>query len=167
MNQKPLIVILAEQDQLQDKLGLLRHGQDEDDKRGGSGTGTAKPKDAAFLGLYEETRAMEITQRQLEQSGHRQYGRVNAREKDPDQPHQSVELEHGNGMKEHPLLQTQRFDGIDNNLNPSPPNNPDSLWIYENERQEQDKEKQLRLGNELTKRNEYQPSFVPTPRPGG
>jgi len=168
MSKKPLIVQLAETHQLQQQLGFVRAEIHKEDEGGeGSGTGSIKPKDSEFLGLRSETRSMEIRQRELEQKGHRHFAKVNAREKNPNEPSRGHDLDHGNGMKEHPLLQTQRFDGVDSNLNPSPPDNPDALWIYENERQEQEKEKQLRLGNELTntKRNEYQPGMVP--RPGG
>ena len=167
MSEKPLIVQLAESDQLQQQLGLsyIQKIKNVDEDDGRVGTGTRKPKGLEVLGLRSETRQMEIDQRKLEQAGHRQYAQINAREKNPNEPTQSPELDQGNGMKEHPLLQNQRYDGTDGALNPSPPNNPDALWIYENERQEEEKAKELRLGNELSNTKQYQPGMMP--RPGG
>ncbi len=160
MSNKPYLVTLAEQH----RLSALQAIEKTDDD-GDSGTGELKPDHIDLPSmLREETRAMEIRQRELEQSGHRQYGRINAREKDPNEPRQGNELGmENNGIKAHPLLQNQRFDGVDSNLNPAPPDNPDALAQFENERQEQERQKELRLGNELKRRRDYQPGMTPRP----
>lgn len=160
MSKKPYLVTLAEQR----RLGALQVIEETGDE-GESGAGELKPDHIDLPGaLRDETRLMEIRQRELEQSGHRQYGRVNAREKDPNEPRQGNEMGMGNNnIKQHPLLQNQRFDGVDSNLNPAPPDNPDALAQFENERQEQERQKQLRLGNELKKRRDYQPGMTPRP----
>lgn len=110
--------------------------------------------------LKNETTKMDRQRRILEQTGHRQLARVKAREHaDPDltaaAPSQGEEFE--NGMMQHPFLNTQRFDGIDSNVNPAPPLNTDARREYDNQRREQELEKQLRLGN--------MPAFKTAPEP--
>lgn len=58
-----------------------------------------------------------------------------------------------------PLLDSQRFDGIDSNINPVPPLNSAARREYDNRLREQELDKQLRLG--LT------PRFDPKLRPSG
>ena len=58
-----------------------------------------------------------------------------------------------------PLLDSQRFDGIDSNINPVPPLNSAARREYDNLRREQELEKQLRLG--------LAPRFDPKFRPSG
>lgn len=108
--------------------------------------------------LSDDTESMARARRLVEQEGHRRLARVNAREhKEPDQsPAPEGELQ--NSIQQHPYLAAQRFDGIDPNLNPEPPLNTDARREFDNERREQEKEKQLKLGN--------MPKFSTAPKPG-
>lgn len=110
--------------------------------------------------LVDETRTMERERRLAEQQGHRQLARVHAREHNEEE-RQAIapEGEAQNSILQHPALDNQRFDGVDPNLNPEPPLNTDARREYDNERREQEKEKQLRLGNV--------PKFASTPKPQG
>lgn len=110
--------------------------------------------------LTEETRSMERQRRLIEQQGHRQLGRVNAREHP--ETLESAPVAEGellNNILQHPNLDNQRFDGIDPNLNPEPPLNTEARTKYDNERREQEMEKQLRLGN--------MPKMSTAPKPQG
>lgn len=110
--------------------------------------------------LADETRTMERNRRIAEQQGHRQLGPVKAREHaDEERASNSLEGELQNDILQHPELNNQRFDGIDPNLNPEPPLNSAARTEYDNEKREQDKEKQLRLGN----MPQYNPAAVPRP----
>ena len=110
--------------------------------------------------LVEESRSMERQRRLIEQQGHRQLGRVNAREHPEEQEHApAAEGDLQNNILQHPELDNQRFDGIDPNLNPEPPLNTEARTKYDNERREQEMEKQLRLGN--------MPKFTTAPKPAG
>lgn len=109
--------------------------------------------------LVAETKAMERKRRLAEQQGERQLGPVKAREHAEEEPQNSPEGELQNSILQHPALDTQRFDGIDTNLNPEPPLNTEARREFDNEKREQDKEKQLRLGN--------MPKFNSTPTPRG
>jgi len=98
--------------------------------------------------LADETTAMERQRRVTEQNGHRRLARVNAREHREDQTYQMApEGELQNNILQNPWLNSQRFDGIDSNLNPEPPLNSEARREFDNERREQEMEKQLRLGN--------------------
>lgn len=110
--------------------------------------------------LVAETRAMDRQRRINEQEGHRRLARVNARTHATESntaPAAEGELQ--NNILQNPWLDSQRFDGIDPNLNPEPPLNTEARREYDNERNKQELEKQLRLGN--------MPRFssTPTPRP--
>ena len=109
--------------------------------------------------LVEETVSMMRAQREAEQQGHRRLAKVHAREhaEDVEQPAPEGELQ--NSILQHPELDNQRFDGIDPNLNPEPPLNTEARREFDNERREQEKEKQLRLGN--------MPQFTTAPKPQG
>jgi hypothetical protein len=113
--------------------------------------------------LAEETRKMARQRRILEQEGHRHYARVNAREHSDQEPSTSlVAAEEGtlqNNILQNPWLNSQRFDGVDPNLNPEPPLNSEARREFDNERREQEMEKQLRLGNV--------PRFSSAPKPQG
>jgi hypothetical protein len=113
--------------------------------------------------LLAETKAMERNRRLAEQQGERRLASVKARDhSNEDEVQNSPEGELQNSILQHPDLDSQRFDGIDPNLNPEPALNTQARTEYDNERREQEKEKQLRLGN--------MPKFqtAPTPRgPGG
>ena len=110
--------------------------------------------------LIAETKAMDRARRLAEQQGERQLASVKAREHSTEEhAQQSPEGELQNDLLQHPELVSQRFDGIDPNLNPEPPLNSDARREFDNERREQEKEKQLRLGN--------MPKFTTAPTPKG
>lgn len=130
--------------------------------RGGGGLPTDTTPPDRITGkrgsyLADDTDTMDRQRRLIEQDGHRQIARVNAREhKESDQP-LTPEGELQNTILQHPWLDAQRFDGVDPNLNPEPPLNTEARREYDNERREQEMEKQLRLGN--------MPKFSSTPKP--
>lgn len=110
--------------------------------------------------LVEESRSMERKRRLIEQQGHRQLARVNAREHPETlESTPAAEGDLQNNILQHPQLDNQRFDGIDPNLNPEPPLNTEARTKYDNERREQEMEKQLRLGN--------MPKMSNAPKPQG
>lgn len=109
--------------------------------------------------LFEETTTMERQRRIAEQQQHSKLAKVHAREHNEDQPHVSPEEALENGILQNPYLNSQRYDGIDSNLNPEPPLNTDARREFDNERREQDMEKQLRLGNMPKMRTD--PQFKP------
>ncbi len=116
-----------------------------------------KGRETSFLAA--ETRSMERKRRLAEQQGERQLAPVKAREHSEEEPKVSPEGELQNSILQHPALDSQRFDGIDPNLNPEPPLNTEARREFDNEKREQEKEKQLRLGN--------MPRFTSTPTPRG
>jgi hypothetical protein len=109
--------------------------------------------------LITETKAMERSRRLMEQQGERKLASVKAREHSNEDQQPSPEGELQNNILQHPALDSQRFDGIDPNLNPEPSLNTDARREYDNEKREQEKEKQLRLGN--------MPKFGTAPTPHG
>ncbi|HGK7610309.1 TPA: DNA mismatch repair protein MutS [Legionella pneumophila] len=109
--------------------------------------------------LVAETKAMERRRRLAEQQGERRFASVKAREHPEEEIKAAPEGELQNNILQHPELNSQRFDGIDPNLNPEPPLNTEARREFDNERREQDKEKQLRLGN--------MPKFTTAPTPRG
>ena len=129
--------------------------EEEDDS--GSGSGARVPEDIVppFTMLVDETQEMEDNRRQLEQEGEKKFAKVVARDRDAYQVGDEPGME--NSIKQHPLLQSQQYDGVDPSLNPAPTGNPTALAEFNNERQKQEMEKQLRLGN--------QPKFSNTPKP--
>jgi hypothetical protein len=109
--------------------------------------------------LIAETKLMERARRLAEQQGERKLAAVKARDHGNEEPlQQSPEGELQNSILQHPELDSQRFDGVDPNLNPEPPLNSEARREFDNEKREQEKEKQLRLGN--------MPQFRSDPRPG-
>lgn len=122
----------------------------EDEGGGDTGIGQLTP---------EESGRLANRRRQLEQAGHRRYARVNARFKP------EVSNEPGMGPKstlqQHPLLKTQRFAGVDKNMGVDPRYNPDAKREFENETREQEKEKQLRLGNMPSNSKRFDPRPSP------
>ncbi|MDP1601936.1 MAG: hypothetical protein Q8M03_01585 [Legionella sp.] len=143
---------------------------DEGGGEGGSGGGAGRwsvddtlpdklprgKKKGSFLA--DETDSMDRKRRLVEQDGHRQLARVNARAHNENDEQPAPEGELQNSILQHPWLDAQRFDGIDPNLNPEPPLNTDARREFDNERREQEMEKQLRLGN--------MPKFSTAPKPG-
>jgi hypothetical protein len=110
--------------------------------------------------LVEETKSMERKRRLAEQQGERQIGSVKAREHSEEETKSNgPEGELQNTILQHPYLDNQRNDGIDPNLNPEPPLNSEARREFDNEQREQEKEKQLRLGN--------MPKFTTAPTPRG
>ena len=120
-------------------------------------TGKVDPK-ISFLA--DETKSMDRARRLLEQDGERRLASVKARtHSEKEEMQNSPEGELQNTILQHPELDSQRFDGIDPNLNPEPPLNTDARREYDNEKREQEMEKQLRLGN--------MPKFNTAPKPSG
>lgn len=110
--------------------------------------------------LIDETRTMDRQRRLAEQAGQRRFAKVNAREHSEEQIQQPApEGELQNNIAQNPWLNSQRFDGVDTNVNPVPALNTDARREYDNERREQEMEKQLRLGN--------MPKFSTAPKPQG
>ena len=112
--------------------------------------------------LADDTVYLDRQRRLIEQDGHRHYARVNAREHGPEQStvqNLALEGEEQNNILQNPWLNSQRFDGIDPNLNPEPPLNTEARREFDNERREQEMEKQLRLGN--------MPKMSSAPKPQG
>lgn len=107
--------------------------------------------------LVEETTSMDRNRRLMEQEGHRRVSRVNAREHSESLQANGPENDAQNTILQNPWLNSQRFDGVDPNLNPEPPLNSDAKREFDNERRDQSQEKQLRLGN--------MPKFSTAPKP--
>ena len=108
--------------------------------------------------LKKDTPTMEDRRRLQEQAGHRRWQvRMNVRDRPEDraslEPDPESALE--NGIAQHPLLDTQRFDGIDPDLNPLPPLNTEA-------RREMDNELRLQQQKKLERLN--QPSARPAPK---
>lgn len=133
------------------------------DSSSGSGTGRIKPHgDEGFPTTYlvEETEFMQYERRGLEQQVERQLASVEERRKPQRKEDNGPGVQEK--MKQHPLLDSQRFDGIDPSLNPAPFGNQEAMIEFENERREQEMDKQLRLGN-MPKMGR---SMTPEPRMG-
>jgi len=110
--------------------------------------------------LIDETEGMDRERRLAEQDGHRRRAKVHAREHhEREEQKQALEGKYENNILQHPALNSQRFDGVDPNVNPEPALNTDARREFDNERREQDKEKQLKLGN--------MPKFSTAPKPHG
>jgi hypothetical protein len=118
----------------------------------------AESTDSSYLA--EETKSMDRNRRELEQEGHRKYARVNARHHEEREQQQAApEGELQNSILQNPWLDSQRFDGVDPNVNPEPPLNSEARREFDNQRREQEMEKQLRLGN--------MPKMGSAPKPQG
>ena len=136
-------------------------GSGESDSHAGE-TGRQKPPSGdAFATnqtyLLEETEEMHYERRGLEQKVERQLAYVEERRK-PVRSHDSGPGQ-AESLKQHPLLDSQRFDGIDPSVNPAPFGNQEAMIEFENERREQELEKQLRLGNVPKMGNKYIPEL--------
>lgn len=111
----------------------------------------------------KETKVMENMRRDIEQAGHRQFGvHVIANERsneDTFENQMDMGLEQQSSLLENPLLDSQRFDGIDPNVNPKPDLSSTARKDFDNAKREQEMEKQLRLG--LTPGNDKK--FNPKP----
>lgn len=112
--------------------------------------------------LVEETLEMEDRRHKREQQGHRALGHK-VHEKERILSNKTAGDEPVASVKEHPLLgQNQRFDGVDEALNPYPPDNPESKIEAENAEREQ-----LRKKQELQHRLELADRPGSAPRPMG
>lgn len=148
---------------LVDKTDEERHGESGSGGGARRKTDSTSPPDRLPSGdkssyLSDDTATMDRNRRLMEQDGHRQHAKVNARSHNMDDsqaPAPEGELQ--NSIQQHPWLDAQRFDGIDPNLNPEPPLNTAARREFDNERREQEMEKQLRLGN--------MPKFSTAPKP--
>jgi len=125
------------------------------------------PEIQAPSGFKQETRAMENARRDLEQSGHRRHLGipVHSVERSNDEPlsfEQSMDAEASSSLMQNPLLDTQRFDGYDPNVNPSTIDNPDARREFDNERRRQEQEKQLRLGLSPNNAKKFKPKMTPS-----
>ena len=133
------------------------------DSGSSSGTGRAKPQGSdgfPVTYLVEETEFMQYERRGLEQQVERQFASVEERRK-PQRKEGNTPGGAQDKMKQHPLLDSQRFDGIDPSLNPAPFGNQEAMIEFENERREQEMEKQLRLGNMPKMGHSMTPEFRP------
>ncbi|NKB46391.1 MAG: hypothetical protein GKR77_01210 [Legionellales bacterium] len=124
-----------------------------------------KPRIRELFGLpQDETHRMYIEQRELEQTGHRRLGKVNAREKSPELP--SGDLQKGQGYQAHPLLaNSQRFDGVDPKVNPMAvlaSHDPEIANELEKNRAEQQHDKELRLSLQKGNDHTYTSDSTPT-----
>lgn len=110
--------------------------------------------------LVDDTDSMDRARRLMEQEVLRQQAKVHARAHNENEPQNTPEGDLQNSIKQHPSarLNSQRYDGIDPNLNPEPPLNTDARREYDNAEREQ-LQKKLDLG--LTPKH----SSTPTPRP--
>ena len=127
-----------------------------------------KKGDAGLVGkkfgssyLKNETVAMADQRRVLEQEWLRQkgIGRVEEHQNENPEVSAAANPEEGedfnNGIKQHPELDSQKFDGIDPSINPAPALNSEARTAYDNARNEQQLKKQLQLSN--------MPAFRPEP----
>jgi hypothetical protein len=126
---------------------------------------TAKPieQGAQKSFLVKDSVEMENNRRLIEQEGHKQFAQVHARERKipSSAPEQSLEQQNSM-MKQHPYFaQNQRYDGIENNINPDPVNNPNAQEKYQEAQEEQDLAKQLRMGKQPEFTNTYKPKLRP------
>lgn len=109
--------------------------------------------------LVDETKTMERARREQEQQGHRQKARVHAREHHEQEQSAAPEGELQNDILQNPWLDRQCYDGVDPDVSPAPDVNSEARRDYDNQRREQEKEKQLRLG--------HMPTYSSTPKPEG
>lgn len=131
---------------------------EEEDDEGGSSGSKSGGEGGRVTYLEEESEWMGYARRGLEQHVERQLSQVEERRK-PQRENTGNEPGLEQKLKQHPLLDSQRFDGIDPGLNPAPFGNEEALIAFENERREQEKEKQLRLGNVPKMGNSYVPEL--------
>ena len=128
---------------------------DKESAEGDSGSETRRKKGGGFLA--GETTAMEERRRLFEQAGLRAYGDVHVRlksQRDLGQTPENVE-----GMKTHPLLDSQRFDGIDPSVTPYPINSIEAQEEYKKKQLQKQHEQKLRLG--LAYERKTAPRFTP------
>lgn len=130
-------------------LGKKKEEPEKDDSDSGSGSGSGRVGSSGDSGqrttyLLEETEWMAYERRALEQQVERLLAQVEERKKPQRQQGNEAGVEQR--MKQHPLLDSQRFDGIDPSLNPAPFGLQEAEIAFENAQREQQQEQQLRLG---------------------
>lgn len=101
--------------------------------------------------LTDDTLERENQRRPKEQEGLRRLSGMSVKGHDRDVPTESAELgmeqQMSAGVEEHPLLDKQQFDGIDASVNPAPSlSDAESRREYDNARNEQQLQKQMKLG---------------------
>lgn len=126
-------------------------------------TSTGRPDDTSFL--VNETKKMQHQQRQLEQQGLRALTAASVKEGEyvPEDVVQEIGEAYGEALKEHPLLDSQLHDGIENNP-PDPRLSHQAREKYKEEQRKQEHEKQLRLELQLQNQPTYRPSTAPRPK---
>ena len=145
--------------------GVLKEKDDSDsgsDSGSASGSGTTRRRFGsreADSYLVQETRKMELQRRDIEKDWERKLARVNERDHPEDEP-KSLEGDLQNDIKNHPWLDSQRFDGVDPNVSPVPPLNSEARREYDNALRLQNQ-----LRNEKRMENTPQPASAPTPKP--
>lgn len=149
MAKKPFWKYFSKDDEEDEWEDESNSGSSDSDSGGASGgAGRIKPKEGEGFTSYllEETEQMAYERRGLEQQVERAIAGVEERKK----PQKNTGETPGGTekkLRQHPLLDSQRFDGIDPGLNPAPFGNQEAEIAFENEQREQQMEKQLRLGN--------------------
>ena len=132
----------------------------EEEDEGSAGARELNPYEQGSI-LVDATDGMENARRKLEQSGHGRFAKVNASERPDYEVSNDNEMQAQAGPKEHPYLDSQRFDGIDPSLNPAPDIGTEARREFDNERRNQEQEKQHRLGNMPTNSRKNTPEFKP------
>jgi len=112
---------------------------------------TIRPPKKPETYLADDTVERENQRRPKEQEGLRRLSGMSVQAHDRDVPTESADLgidQHmGAGIEEHPLLDKQQFDGIDASVNPAPSlSDAEARREYDNARNEQQLQKQLKLG---------------------
>ncbi len=133
---------------------------DDKEVHGDAGARGLNPYEQGSI-LIDPTDAMENARRKLEQTGHSRFARVNASHRPDYEVSPDNDLQAQAGPKEHPYLDSQRFDGIDPSLNPAPDIGTEARREFDNERRNQEQEKQHRLGNMPTNSRRNTPEFKP------
>lgn len=109
--------------------------------------------------LAEDTKSIELNRHSIEEEWLKQLAKVNAKEHSESSLSAAPEGQLQNSIPQHPWLATQRFDGIDPDLNPEPSSNPEAEQEFDVARNEQKLEQQLRLNNV--------PQYSTAPKPKG
>jgi len=121
-----------------------------------------KPTDTTMLA--DDTVVRMNKQRLMVQDSLRQQTGMSviARERDIEEEPKAdfaEEAQHGQGLQEHPFLDKQQYDGIDPSVNPAPPlSDADARREYDNARNEQQLQHQLKLGLQPGKSFDPKPS---------
>ncbi|MDF1684604.1 MAG: hypothetical protein P1U36_08090 [Legionellaceae bacterium] len=114
--------------------------------------------------LADDTIERENQRRPQEQAGLRRLSGMSVQGHDREVPAETeehgLEQQMSAGIEEHPLLDKQQFDGIDASVNPAPPlSDAEARREHDNARNEQQLQKQLKLG--------MAPTMNTAPKPPG